>query len=80
VTIVAEANIDPNDKEFQQFKAVIGKDGNGLGTDANVESGYQGAHHLEEHCSTAGFVAEAAADGTLSNFTTLDATGIYKLG
>jgi branched-chain amino acid transport system substrate-binding protein len=31
-------------------------------------------------CSTVGFVADAAADGTLSNFKTIDATGIYKLG
>jgi len=128
VTISAEANIDPNDKEFQLFKAVIGKYGNGLGTTATVASGYQGLLSLvrgvnaasgtdvtpagitkalqsmpatpyplgggatfkcdgtalagisKNACSTVGFVAEAAADGTLSNFSTIDATGIYKLG
>jgi len=128
VTISAQANIDPNDKEFQLFKAVIGKFGNGLGTTATVASGYQGLLSLvrgvnaasgtdvtpagitkalqsmpatpyplgggatfkcdgsalsaisKNACSTASFVAEAAADGTLSNFSTLDAAGIYKLG
>jgi hypothetical protein len=128
VTIVAEANVNPNDKEFQLFKAVIGKYGNGLGTDANVQSGYQGMLGLvrgvnaasgtdvtpagitkalqtmpatpyplgggatfkcdgtalpaisKNICSTASFVADAATDGTLSNFWTIDATGIYKLG
>ena len=128
VTIVAQANVNPNDKEFQLFKAVIGKFGNGLGTDANVISGYQGllgfvravnaasgtdvtpagitqalqtmpatpyplgggatfkcdgtatAAISKNICSTTSFVADAAADGTLSNFTTLDATGIYKFG
>jgi ABC-type branched-subunit amino acid transport system substrate-binding protein len=128
VTISAEANIDPNDKEFTLFKAVIGKYGNGLGTTATVASGYQGLLSLvrgvnaasgtdvtpagitkalqtmpatpyplgggatfkcdgtalaaisKNACSTASFVADAATDGTLSNFTTLDTTGIYKLG
>ncbi|WP_261574365.1 ABC transporter substrate-binding protein [Frankia gtarii] len=31
-------------------------------------------------CSTTGFVADASKTGTLSNFRTIDATGIYKLG
>lgn len=31
-------------------------------------------------CSTFGAIADAAADGTLSNFKSVDATGIYKLG
>jgi branched-chain amino acid transport system substrate-binding protein len=128
VTIVAEANVNPNDKEFQLFKAVIGKYGNGLGTNAMVQSGYQGLLGFvravnasggtdvtpagitkalqsmpatpyplgggatfkcdgtavpgisKNICSTVGFVADATADGTLSNFTNIDATGIYKLG
>jgi branched-chain amino acid transport system substrate-binding protein len=128
VTISAQANVDPNDKEFQLFKAVIGKYGKGLGTTATVASGYQGMLGFvravnaasgtdvtpagitkalqtmpatpyplgggatfkcdgtalptisKNVCSTAGFVADAAADGTLSNFKTIDATGIYKLG
>jgi ABC-type branched-subunit amino acid transport system substrate-binding protein len=128
VTIVAEANVNPNDKEFQLFKAVIGKYGHSLSTDANVASGYQGMLSFvravnaasgtdvtpagitkalqtmpatpyplgggatfkcdgtalptisKNICSTVGFVADAAADGTLSNFKTIDATGIYKLG
>jgi len=128
VTILAEANVDPNDKEFQLFKAVIGKYGHSLSTDANTQSGYQGMLSFvrgvnaasgtdvtpagitkalqtmpatpyplgggatfkcdgsalpaisKNICSTSSFVAEAAADGTLSNFRTLDAAGIYKLG
>jgi len=128
VTIVAEADVNPNDKEFQLFKAVIGKYGNGLGTGVNPQSGYQGMLSLvravnaasgtdvtpagitkalqtmpatpyplgggttfkcdgtataaisKNICSAASFVADAATDGTLSNFTTIDATGIYKLG
>jgi len=128
VTIVAQANVNPDDKEFQLFKAVIGKYGNGLGTNDTVTTGYQGmlsfvravnaasgtdvtpagitkalqsmpatpyplgggatfkcdgtalAAASKNICSTASFVADAATDGTLSNFTTLDATGIYKLG
>jgi ABC-type branched-subunit amino acid transport system substrate-binding protein len=128
VTIVAQANINPNDKEFQLFKAVIGKYGNGLRTSDLVTTGYQGMLSLvrgvnaasgtdvtpagitkalqtmpatpyplgggatfkcdgtalaavsKNVCSTASFVADAATDGTLSNFRTIDATGIYKLG
>jgi ABC-type branched-subunit amino acid transport system substrate-binding protein len=128
VTITAEANVNPNDKEFQLFKAVMGKFGNGLGTGVNPQSGYQGMLSLvravnaasgtdvtpagitkalqtmpatpyplgggatfkcdgtataavsKNVCSAASFVADAATDGTLSNFTTLDAAGIYKLG
>jgi ABC-type branched-subunit amino acid transport system substrate-binding protein len=128
VTILAEANVNPTDKEFQLFKAVIGKYGHSLSTDSNVQSGYQGMLSLvravnaasgtdvtpagitkalqtmpatpyplgggatfkcdgtalptisKNVCSTASFVADAATDGTLSNFRTLDPTGIYKLG
>lgn len=31
-------------------------------------------------CSSTGLTADASSDGTLSNFATIDATGIYKLG
>ncbi|MEX5637021.1 ABC transporter substrate-binding protein [Parafrankia sp. FMc2] len=128
VTIVAQANVDPNGNEFKLFKAVIEKYGDGLSTDGNVVSGYQGMLGFiravnagggtdvtpagitkaiqsmpatpyplgggatfkcdgtaitgisKNICSTVGFVADAAPDGALSNFKTLDATGIYKLG
>lgn len=128
VTIVAQANVDPDDEEFKLFRAVLDKYGDDLPVDAASVSGYQGMLSFvralnaaggtdvtsagiiealqnmpatpyplgggatfqcngtampdisKNSCSTVGFVADAAADGTLSNFRTIDATEIYKLG
>ena len=128
VTIVAQANADPDDEEFRLFRAVLDKYGDGLPVESDSISGYQGMLGFvravnaaggtevtpaaitealqnmpatpyplgggatfqcngtampdisKNSCSTVGFVADAAADGTLSNFRTIDATEIYKLG
>jgi branched-chain amino acid transport system substrate-binding protein len=126
MTVVAQADVDPKNSEFQLFSAVIKAYGPGLTTDGNAVSGYQGMLGLVRAfnasgstdtspagitkaikamppttyplgggadfqcngkavsispniCSTVGFVADAATDGTESNFRTVDATGIYKL-
>lgn len=128
VTIVSQANVDPNDAEFKLFSAVIDTYGDDLTTDGNALSGYQGMLGLvrafnaggstdvtpagisaaiksmpatpyplgggstfqcngqavaavsKNVCSSTGYVADASSTGELSNFRTLDATGIYKLG